>query len=95
MGGQQAFKFTDRFLKTCWAEGARVQYRDTGQTGLHLRVSPSGSRTFLVKSRGSDGRVHTITLGAYPDVTLRDARKHAQATIADIKSVEKSPEVRA
>jgi integrase len=88
MGGQQAFKFTDRFLKTCSAEGARVQYRDTGQTGLHLRVSPSGKRTFLVKSRGSDGRVHSITLGAYPEINLRDARKQAQAAIADIKGGE-------
>lgn len=86
MGGQHAFKFTDRFLRTCSNEGARIQYRDTGQTGLHLRVSASGSRTFVVKSRGSDGRVHTVTLGTYPNMTLRDARKQAQTTIADIKS---------
>lgn len=86
MSDQKAFKFTDRFLKNCPGVDSRVQFRDTGQTGLFLRVSPAGSRTFIVKSRGSDGRVHSITLGTYPDLALKDARKKAGTTIAEIKS---------
>jgi len=41
--------------------------------GLYIRVSPTGSKTFLYRSR-TGGRARYITFGSYPDLTLSEAR---------------------
>src|ERR1700690_2577983 len=45
---------------------------DTG--GLHLEVSPAGGRWWRLKYRFG-GKAKRISLGVYPDVSLRDARE--------------------
>lgn len=42
--------------------------------GLYLRVSVSGSKTFLYRSR-QNGKARWVTLGSYPAMSLADARK--------------------
>ena len=52
--------------------------------GLYLTVTPSGSRLWHLKYR-IDGREKRLSFGAYPDVSLADARKlkdQARATLA-------------
>jgi len=44
--------------------------------GLYLRVSAHGSKTFLYRSR-KGGKARYVTLGAYPSLTLADARRKA------------------
>ncbi len=52
--------------------------------GLYLTVTPSGSRLWHLKYR-IDGREKRLSFGAYPDVSLADARKlkdQARTTLA-------------
>lgn len=50
------------------------------QGGLYLRVHPTGSKTFLYRSR-VDGKATWETLGEYPALTLAQARRR----VAEIK----------
>ena len=45
-----------------------------GGGGLYLEVSPSGGKWWRLKYR-IDGKEKRVSLGVYPDVTLKDARE--------------------
>ena len=49
-------------------------YRKSDEKGLYLEIRPSGSRLWFLKYR-VDGKEKRLGLGAYPDVSLADARK--------------------
>jgi integrase len=64
--------------------GKRDDYWDTKTTGLALRVSSTGIKTFCVL-RKVDGKLERVTLGKFPAMTIEQARKSAtevNATIA-------------
>ncbi|MCR4818058.1 MAG: tyrosine-type recombinase/integrase [Fretibacterium sp.] len=48
-------------------------YRLPDSRGLYLRVIPSGGKYWVLRY-WEDGKEHMKGLGAYPDITLRDAR---------------------
>ncbi|EGG29423.1 phage integrase family protein [Aequoribacter fuscus] len=48
-----------------------------GVAGLHLLVSPSGARSWVLRTKVGDKR-RDIGLGGFPDVTLSDARAKAR-----------------
>lgn len=63
----------------------RQVYRDTKTSGLQLRVTHSGVKTFSVFKRIKNGSPERITIGRYPDLTVEQARAKAaeiNATIA-------------
>jgi integrase len=72
-------------------EKGQKTYFDDGQKGFGLRISQGGSKTFIVVH----GKDRTLTtLGRYPDLTLKDARKRAVVVIATFsprKSITTSP----
>lgn len=72
-------EMTDRWLRTLEVPATRLEFSDTRQTGLRLRLSPEGSKIFLLRARGLDGRNHAITLGHYPSLSLKEARERAAA----------------
>lgn len=71
---------TARYVDTVKAKGgARLEVRDAKMPGLELRVSPSGSKTWVLRyRRQSDGAKRTHTLGSLVDMTLEEARGAAQ-----------------
>ncbi|BAE49458.1 Integrase [Paramagnetospirillum magneticum AMB-1] len=75
---------TDSVVKTLKPERGATTWReisDSGCRGLRLRVSPSGEKVWAVKVTVGAQRVrHTI--GAYPAVSLGEARKRAEAYLA-------------
>ncbi len=66
------------------ATGKRYEVHDTLLPGLHLRVSATGGKVFGV-SRRVDGRMKRIRIGAYPIVSLADAREKARDILSDIE----------
>lgn len=52
-------------------------------SGFGCRVSPKGSRSFILMYR-INGRSRRFTLGKYPDLSLSEARKLAQKAKSDI-----------
>lgn len=73
-----AINFTKRGLETLSLpeSGKRVTYQDTKTPGLSLRVTASGTKTFIVY-RKVKGRPERVTLGRFPTITVEQARKLA------------------
>jgi integrase len=72
-------KLTDRAIKALKPKTERYEVWEDGRTGLGLRVSPAGRKSFVYMYR-FDGKPRRMTLGTYPAVGLASARvKHAQA----------------
>src|SRR4051812_8781087 len=49
-------------------------YKVADDKGLYLQVTPSGGRLWRVKFRAEGGIEKKLSLGSYPDVSLRAAR---------------------
>ena len=88
-------KLTVRRLDTLRPRpGRRVDYADDDVPGLALRVTPQGAKTWSLRYRiegGRRGRMRRLTLGAYPSVTLVDARKAARKAIGKIAATGADP----
>jgi integrase len=68
------------------ASGARAEYQDSKISGLRLRVTSSGVKTFCIFKRTKGGQPERITLGRFPDLTVEQARKEAAKVLATIAS---------
>jgi len=66
------------------ASGKRYEVNDALLPGLHLRVSATGGKVFGV-SRRVNGRMKRIRIGAYPIMSLADAREKARDVLRDIE----------
>src|SRR6185437_1949329 len=66
------------------AQGKRYEVRDTLLPGLHLRVSASGSKVFYLSKR-VDHRMRRIKVGAWPVLSLKDAREKAREILRSIE----------
>ncbi len=73
--------FTTKFLENIKPAGKRYELADKGASGLRLRVSPGGARTFVWLYR-YNGKIHRHTLGQFGEgpgkLTLSGARKRLQ-----------------
>ncbi len=75
------FEFTVRFLETVKVTDKEERYTDAKTPGLTLAVKPSkrkkeGSKLWRFRYM-VDGKAQMISLGAYPTVSLKDARDKA------------------
>ena len=71
-------KFTDRAIKALRATCKRYEVSETNGRGLRIRVSPTGTKTFLYVFR-HNGMLNRLTRGAVGDITLNDTRAtHAE-----------------
>ena len=68
-------------------EQGRVDYSDTIVTGLVLRVTATGHRSWSVAYK-FHGKNQRLTLGAYPAVGLKEAREQARQTLERIAAGE-------
>ena len=75
--------FTDHIVRTlkvppgpAWAE-----HSDGGCKGLRIRISPRGDRVWSLLTR-IGGKRHRHELGAYPSVSLAEARDRARQFMA-------------
>ncbi|MDH0707046.1 integrase family protein [Pseudomonas sp. GD03862] len=70
------------------APGERAVYHDFGGSqsvsGLEVRVTSTGVKTFSVFKRVAGGKPERVTIGKFPEVSIDQARKKAKAIIADL-----------
>lgn len=72
---------TDPFIRSLRpTEQGRVEYFDDNVTGLSIRVSDAGRKTWSVVYR-FNGRLRRYTLGVYPILGLADARRKATTAL--------------
>ncbi|CAN5392683.1 site-specific integrase [soil metagenome] len=76
---------TDRTVAAATApEGKRLELWDTRQSGLCLRVTDRGVKTWVYRYRTSDGRQPRHTIGKMPAVTLKEARTAAASLALEV-----------
>jgi integrase len=68
-------KLTDTFLRSVKPTGKAQKYPDGG--GLYLYVSPTGGKLWRMDYRYA-GKRKTLSMGAYPTLSLADARTRRQ-----------------
>ena len=76
---------TDRFVDALKPTARRQEYFDSHTRGLAIRVSESGRKVWVLlyrtqpnRERQLASRLRRLTLGQYPDLDLKKARKQAQ-----------------
>ena len=74
--------------------GKRDTYHDIKTSGLQLRITSTGVKTFSVYRRIKRGEPERITLGRYPDMTIEQARREAVRIAIDISDGKNPAEVK-
>ena len=69
-------RLNDRSVQALKAGHRVIDYPDSVQRGLVLRVWPSGEKTWGVRYWW-DGKSTRLSLGSYPEISLKDARDRA------------------
>lgn len=74
---------TDAAIRKAKADDKAKRLVDTG--GLHLFLTPAGGKLWRLRYK-VDGREKLLSLGAYPQVSLADARAARDVAKADLKA---------
>lgn len=80
-------KLTKKVVESLPATGTRYEVRDETVTGFLVRVGVTGEKTFYLMYRAGKGRGATkrrLALGAFPDVSVEQARSLARARLAQV-----------
>lgn len=86
LGSRMAQAFTDLMLRKLAPDKTRRTEVWDGKTpGFGLRVSPHGTKTFILVYRHR-GRPRRLTIGRYPYLPLADARDKAEAALKLVNS---------
>ena len=72
--------FTDRQVAALKPKNERYEIREPGRTGLGVRVTPRGEKSWAFMYRFG-GKQKRMTLGGYPEMSLSKAHK----ALADAK----------
>ncbi len=64
-------------------KGKQVFYRDSALTGFAVRITPAGTKSFIVEKR-VNGKGRRVTIGQVGIISVEDARKKALAVLADM-----------
>jgi hypothetical protein len=80
-----ARKITDTVLEKLKAPAAgRLYIWDSKLTGFHVRVTPSGTKTFGVSYRSKAGIKRTMRIADVDSIHLQKARDAAKAILDDV-----------
>jgi integrase len=74
-------KLTDSMVRAAQVRTSRYDLFDAKTRGFGLRVGTGGTKSFFVMRR-VNGQMQRRTIGAYPDLSLADARKAAEKELS-------------
>lgn len=74
---------TAKFVQNVKPTGTRVEYFDEEVTGLALRVTPTGAKSWTLFYRHR-GRLRRMTLGTVTAITLAKARERSRDVLHDV-----------
>lgn len=77
---------SDVALRKAKPTGERHEISDDIVVGLRARISATGEVTFILKARDNANKLKTITLGSYPETSLKIARELASKARLDLKA---------
>ena len=73
-------RLTDAFVRSLKPREKRYDVYDAQLAGFGIRVSPLGTKSWIVLSRNNQRKTR-VTLGRYPQMSLNTARQHALVTL--------------
>ncbi len=80
--------FSPMTIKNLKPEDKSIEYfdnsREHGEGAFGLRISPKNKRTWFVMYKGHNSKIMRYTLGVYPALSLKDARKKAGDVMAEV-----------
>lgn len=80
--------FTPLTIKYLKSESKTIEYfekgRSHGDGSFGIRISPKNKQTWFIMYRAEIGKVKRYTLGTYPKMSLKDARKQANDVMSRI-----------
>jgi integrase len=86
MDKNRRFNFTDSAIKKLRPENSRVEYVDTSRKGLRLRITPTGTKSFIYRYK-FNGRSRLLTFGEYGiDLSLEEANQKLSIARVQIKN---------
>lgn len=68
---------TDTLVRSAKPGQKRIDIKDQHCWGFTLRISPNGVKSFAYMGRDAFGKTRTVTIGKYPDLSVKDAREAA------------------
>lgn len=77
---------SDASLRKLKPTGERYEITDGVAVGLRARISASGNTTFILRAKNAENKNKTITLGSYPEMSLKDARAAASRARLELKA---------
>lgn len=80
---ERNIEFEYNWIKNLKAPDKPIEYSDTGEKGLILRLSKAGTKTFTYRYR-SNGKIKRFKIGRFPGKSLSDARKDVRQLRIDI-----------
>jgi len=78
------FKLTERSVADLKATGADYKAFDTLLPGFHVRVLPSGVKSYALFYRNADGKQRTLSLGRANLLKAEKARQLAQSRLVEV-----------
>ena len=90
---QRRFEFTNTLVNALDVEQTRYEAADTKVSGLRVRVSPDGTKTYYILYR-HDGQRRRFRLGRHGELTVASARKLALAKLGEVAAGTDVQEVR-
>jgi len=72
---------TEAYVRSLKPEAKRYEVYDRGQSGLLVRVTPTGAKSFGILHRVKGGPLERITVGRFPKVSVKLAREQAKAIV--------------
>ena len=80
------FKLTERSVADLKATGTDYKAFDTQLPGFHVRVLPSGVKSYALFYRNADGKQRTLSLGRTNLLKAEQARNLAQSKLVDVQN---------
>lgn len=77
---------TDAYLRKLKSAGESDVISDATVTGLRARISEKGKITFALQARDANSKSQTVTLGQYPEMSLKQAREKATSERLRLKA---------
>ena len=75
-------KFVDSALRSLKPHRVKYDVHDPEDTGLTLRVSPDGRKTWMVRFSSPTGVTQVRAIGKYPMMSIAEARQAALTAVS-------------
>lgn len=80
----QRLHLSAKLIDSMGIGSADYHVKDDAVTKLHLKVTPAGNKSFLLRYRNADGIERKLRLGTYPDMNVSTARRMAETELLKI-----------